>query len=248
MARQFQFVTVSNPTEPASSESRKLNHSHVMRQAHAKKRRLQTQRYQNESIICGTKQDLTIFKSVLSSPLSHVFTNSKDPFSSLARPLTSEEYFLLDHCMFIDAMSDCLPGHHFVILTFGMGFSSSYTLDPFRSDISNSITDIQVIVPYSVGHCGLFDYPGDHRTQMLREWVGLAITDDALMVAAVLLSTCRYILLDQPDHPVFTRMALQYKQICLRTLRQEISTKSSPINAMTVAKAVALAIDEVSLL
>jgi len=103
-------------------------------------------------------------------------------------------------------------------------------------------------VPYSVGHCGLFDHPGDHRTQMLREWVGLAITDDALMVAAILLSTCRYILLDHPDHPVFTRMVLRYKQICLRTLRQEISTKSSPINAMTVAKAVALAIDEVSLL
>jgi hypothetical protein len=83
---------------------------------------------------------------------------------------------------------------------------------------------------------------------MLREWVGLAITDDSLMVAAVLLSTCRYILLDQPDHPAFTRMALQYKQICLRTLRQEIDTNSFQIDAMTVAKAVALAIDEVSLL
>ena len=127
-----------------------------------------------------------------------------------------------------------------------MGICSSYTLDPFRSDISNSLADIQVVVPYSVDHCGLFDYRGDHRTQMLREWVGLAITDDALMVAAVLLSTCRYILQAQPDHPVFTLMALQYKQICLRALRQEIGSKSSPINAMTVAKAVALAIDEVS--
>jgi len=218
-----------------------------MRQAHAKKRRLQMQIFHNESIIGETRQNLTILKSVLSSPLSQVFTNSKDPFSSLARPLTSDEYFLLDHCMFIDATPDCLAGHHFVILAFGMGFSSSYTLDPFRSDISNSIADIQVVVPFSVGHCGLFNQPGDHRTQMLREWVGLAITDDALMVAAVLLTTCRYILQNQPDHPVFTRMALQYKQICLRTLRQEISTKSSPINVMTVAKAVALAIDEVSL-
>ncbi|KAL5351898.1 hypothetical protein ACLOAV_003760 [Pseudogymnoascus australis] len=174
-----------------------------MRQAHAKKRRLQIQRYKIESIICGTKQDLTIFKSVLSSPLSQVFASGKDPFLCLARPLTSEEYFLLDHY-------------------------------------------VQVVVPYSVGHCGLFENPGDHRSEMLREWVGLAITDDALMVAAVLLSTCRYILLDQPDHPVFARMALQYKQICLRTLRQEISTKPSIINAMTVAKAVALAIDEVN--
>jgi hypothetical protein len=100
-------------------------------------------------------------------------------------------------------------------------------------------------VPHSIGHCGLFEDPGDHRTQMLREWVGLAITDDTLMVAAVLLSTCRYILLDQPDHPVFTRMALQYKQICLHALRQEIGAKLSTINAMTVAKAIALAVDEV---
>jgi hypothetical protein len=123
-----------------------------------------------------------------------------------------------------------------------------YARDPSRYAISNQILDVQVVVPYSIGHCGLFDDPGDHRTQILREWVGLAITDDALMVAAVLLGTCRYILLDQPAHPVFTRMALEYKQICLRTLRKEINSTSSSINAMTVAKAVALAIDEVSLL
>jgi len=83
---------------------------------------------------------------------------------------------------------------------------------------------------------------------MLREWVGLAITDHALMVAAVFLSTCRYILRTQPHHLVFTRMALQYKQICLHTLREEVSTESPAINAMSVAKAVALAIDEVSFL
>jgi len=83
---------------------------------------------------------------------------------------------------------------------------------------------------------------------MLREWVGLAITDDALMSAAVLLSTCRYILRDRPDDPIFIRMALQYKQICLRTLRREVDGISSPVTVMTVAKALALAIDDVRLL
>jgi hypothetical protein len=83
---------------------------------------------------------------------------------------------------------------------------------------------------------------------MLREWVGLAITDDALMAAGVLLSTCRYILLDRPDHPIFTRMVLHYKRICLHTLRKEISSKPNPIKATTVAKALALAIDEVRVL
>ena len=119
MARQFQFVTVSNPTRPGSSESRKSTHSHVMRQVHAKKRRLQTQRFQNESINCGTKQNLRIFKPFVSSPLRQVFTNTKDPFSSLARPLLSEEYFLLDHCMFMDAIPDYLPKLDFLSVTLG---------------------------------------------------------------------------------------------------------------------------------
>ena len=103
-------------------------------------------------------------------------------------------------------------------------------------------------MPFSIGYCGLFDYPGDHQAQMLRDWVGLAITDDGLMAAGVLLSTCRYFLLDQPGHPIFTHMILQYKRVCLRALREEISGKSNPIKATTVAKALALAIDEVRLL
>ncbi len=109
MARQFQFVSASKPTEHVSSESRKLNHSHVMRHVHAKKRRLRTQRYQDELINVGVEQDLTTSETVLSSPLIQRFANSQDPFSSLARPLSSEEYFLLDHCMSIDTLPD-YPG------------------------------------------------------------------------------------------------------------------------------------------
>ena len=109
MARQFQFVSASKPTEHVSSESRKLNHSHVMRHVHATKRSLRTQRYQDELINVGMEQDLTTSETVLSSPLIQRFANSKDPFSSLARPLSSEEYFLLDHCMSINALPD-YPG------------------------------------------------------------------------------------------------------------------------------------------
>lgn len=106
MARQFQFVSASKPTEHVSSESRKLNHSHVMRHVHAKKRRLRTQRHQDELINARMEQDLTTSEMILSSPSIQSFANSKDPFSSLARPLSSEEYFLLDHCMSIDALLD----------------------------------------------------------------------------------------------------------------------------------------------
>jgi hypothetical protein len=80
------------------------------------------------------------------------------------------------------------------------------------------------------------------------------------MVAAVLLSTCRYILqFQQPENPIFfARLALQYKQICLQTLRQEVDMNMNinmnnystaalpaPVSTMTVAKALALALDEV---
>ncbi|KAK0716090.1 hypothetical protein B0H67DRAFT_645758 [Lasiosphaeris hirsuta] len=105
---------------------------------------------------------------------------------------------------------------------------------------------IHVVVPFTVGHCGLFDHPGDHKTQLLREWVGLAITDDALMVGAILLSTCRYILHAQPGNLAVMQLALQYKQICLQTLRQEMDDASAPVNIMTIAKALALAVDEVT--
>jgi hypothetical protein len=114
------------------------------------------------------------------------------------------------------------------------------------------VADVHVIVPLTTGHCSLFDYPGDHKTQLLREWVGLAVADDTLMVAAVLLSTCRYILqFQQPDNLVFARLALQYKQICLQTLRQDVvnmdidNCSAAPVSTMTVAKALALALDEV---
>ncbi|KAF2970336.1 hypothetical protein GQX73_g3219 [Xylaria multiplex] len=203
MARQFQFVAVSNPTEAPSFESKKLAYSHAFRQAHARRRREQTEKYRKEIACVSVNKAFTVSEEAASSPLSQVLDSNKDLFSSLARPLSSVEYFLLNHY-------------------------------------------VHVIVPFTIGHCGLFDYPGDHKTQLLREWVGLAITDDAFMVAAILLSTCRYILQVQPGNLIFVQLALQYKQICLQTLRQEMSNNSTPVNIMTVAKALALAVDEVT--
>ncbi|TGJ79593.1 hypothetical protein E0Z10_g9167 [Xylaria hypoxylon] len=180
MARQFQFVAVSNPTEAPSAESKKLAYSHAFRQAHARRRREQTEKYRKE---------------IISVPVNKVFTTSEE---AVSRPL------------------------------------------------SQALNNVHVIVPFTIGHCGLFDYPGDHKTQLLREWVGLAITDDVLMIAAILLSTCRYILQVQPGNLIFVQLALQYKQICLQALYQEMNNTSAPVNIMTVAKALALAVDEVT--
>ncbi|KAF4968000.1 hypothetical protein FSARC_4561 [Fusarium sarcochroum] len=202
MTSQIQFVGVFKPTKHVSSESRKLNHSHVMRHVHAKKRRLQTQRYQDELSV-GMEQNLTTSEKIVPGPITQGFANGKDPFASLARPLSPVEYFLLDHY-------------------------------------------IQVIVPYSIGHCGLFDHGGDYREQMLREWVGLAVADDTFMTVAILLSTCRYILKSRPDDQAYRRMALWYKHICLQSMRLEIESKPPFVSAITVAKALALMIDEVN--
>ena len=66
------------------------------------------------------------------------------------------------------------------------------------------------------------------------------------MAAAILLSTCRYPLRVQPGNLIVAQLALQYKQTSLRTLRQEMTSTSAPVTAMTVAKALALALDEVT--
>ncbi|KAL5335543.1 hypothetical protein BJX70DRAFT_401447 [Aspergillus crustosus] len=206
MTRQFQFVAVSNPTEAPSSEAKKVAYSHAFRQAHAHRRRKQTEKYRKETASAPINKVFSASEEAPVSPLgpSQALNSNKDLFSSFARPLSSVEYFLLDHY-------------------------------------------VHVIIPLTTGHCNLFDYPGDHQTQLLREWVGLAVADDTLMVAAVLLSTCRYILQAQPDNILFVRLALQYKQICLRALRQEVNCRSAPVNNMTIAKALALALDEVAL-
>lgn len=98
-----------------------------------------------------------------------------------------------------------------------------------------------------MGHCGVFNGPGDHVAQLREQWVGLAVTDDILMIAAVLLSTCRYFLQMQPHDTVLAQMALQYKQACIHSLLRETGSKvGSTVTATTVAKALALAVDDVS--
>lgn len=100
MPRQFEFVTVSNPSAPASSEDRRLTYSAAMRQAHAKRRRFQVQKYREESVNKDpiTRQKVEIFALSSSSLPKPLPGNGMDPFSSLERPLSSEEYFLLHHC------------------------------------------------------------------------------------------------------------------------------------------------------
>lgn len=50
----------------------------------------------------GMEMNQMTLRIGLPSPPIPRFASSGDPFSSLARPLSSEEYFLLDHCMSTD--------------------------------------------------------------------------------------------------------------------------------------------------
>lgn len=68
------------------------------------------------------------------------------------------------------------------------------------------------------------------------------------MAVAILLSTCRFVLLSRPGDLTITRMALQYKQMSLHALRLEVERRPSGVNFMSVAKSLALAIDEVRML
>ncbi|KAH7137619.1 hypothetical protein EDB81DRAFT_900988, partial [Dactylonectria macrodidyma] len=98
MPLRFQFVNVSNPGNPASSETRTLTHSHAIRQAHAKERRLRMQRYHSEaSQVNAGEHETTALEPCFPGPLSQMPDNSRDPFSTLPRSMSSQEYFLLDY-------------------------------------------------------------------------------------------------------------------------------------------------------
>jgi hypothetical protein len=239
MARRLKFIVVSNPSEHGSSESRESIQSHIMRQVHADKRRLRMQEHQRETRQDLALQDLDLLRSYVSGPLSSITAGLTDPFSATARPLSSGEYFLLHHCTCLDKWNHLIrPGSE---------IESALMQEKLKRQFSesNALADIQFVVPAQIGHCALFEHPGDHKATIMREWVSLAITDDALMAAAVFLSTCRWILLQRPGHAVVTRLALQYKSTCLRSLRLDVGGRASVVKQSTVAKAIALAIDEV---
>lgn len=78
----------------------------------------------------------------------------------------------------------------------------------------------------------------------MRDWVGLAITDEDFLDTGILLSACQNLLRSNPGNPVLTQMALQYKQRGLQTLRRALGES---VSVLTVAVALSLALDEVRL-
>jgi hypothetical protein len=103
---------------------------------------------------------------------------------------------------------------------------------------------VNVVVPENTGHCVLFDSVQTHREYTLKYWVTFALTDRALLDAAILLSACRSLLDSGSEDKHLGQLVLYYKQRSLGALRQAM-TKSSAVDSWAVAMAFALAFDEV---
>lgn len=75
----------------------------------------------------------------------------------------------------------------------GGGTLSDDTLSyGFRTrEAFDSMADDQVVVPHWFGDCDLLDSTSNNCKEVLRDWARSATTDNAQMVAAILLSACR---------------------------------------------------------
>ncbi|CCT75402.1 uncharacterized protein FFUJ_11422 [Fusarium fujikuroi IMI 58289] len=81
---------------------------------------------------------------------------------------------------------------------------------------------VRVVVPYNVRTCRLFNQMNDHEGHVMRDWVGLAITDSDLLSSIILLGACRHILTSNPNSGLM-QAALQYKYSGLKALRHAVS-------------------------
>lgn len=107
---EIQFIHSSKPGLPgvASTEMRRLVHSHAARAAHARTRRQRLIEYHAIKTTSGSEDESLPFSTVAAeigisvipspSPLGFLGSHQRDPFASFARSLNPIEDFLLDYC------------------------------------------------------------------------------------------------------------------------------------------------------
>lgn len=125
-----------------------------------------------------------------------------------------------------------------------------FSLKPDQVPISNvrdlTGVDLQFVIPNLITNCDAFETPETHHMLIMRDWIGLAIVDRDFLYAGIFLAACRNILHHMPHDPLFTELALQYRQRAIQSLRQVVSDAGIRLSTVTIAKALALAFDEVS--
>ena len=125
-AVQIQFINASHPQDVISHKAKRMIRSHAARDFHASRRRREADNTQlppeNETLIVsgferesasgdgrhlnpsaadggiGGKEARKDEILPRVEPVSFLSATSKDPFSSLARPMVDAEHFLIEHC------------------------------------------------------------------------------------------------------------------------------------------------------
>lgn len=122
--RSLHFVNISQPAVGDARSAQQQARSHSAREAHARARRLQVEKYQRHSAVqqaegsrldcqdvameilpkgpflamSSNAEDLERGLADIFSPVNQLVSNCKDPFSCSAISLTPTDHFLLDHC------------------------------------------------------------------------------------------------------------------------------------------------------
>lgn len=213
---EFLVNTPSDPTDTLRRQ-RKIAVSHAARSAHAKTRREQTIRYQAQKL-----RDYHARHKIVpaTQAINMLPASRKDPFVTFARSLDHVEPMLFDHCTY------------FCIATWIR--TVTYLL---------LLTVVTNIIPLM--RCEERAVSFTHR--MTTIWVPFALTEASLLDLLFLIS-CRHLSATytiEQQQQLFTRLAIQYKLKCIRSLRDTISGEPTSLSNSAVAQAIMLAYDEV---
>ena len=109
----------------------------------------------------------------------------------------------------------------------------------------NIIPDVHVLIPFLNQHCTMLRNLATFQASIYEDWVKLAVSDAAFLNGLFLPAT-RHLSMMYPQDVRIRQFTMLYKVQCLRALEAAVSSEAHAIQNLTVAKAMSLALDEVS--
>lgn len=109
---------------------------------------------------------------------------------------------------------------------------------------------MKYVIPESQAWCDHGDEEALFLDSVTQHWLPFVVTDSGLL-AGILLSSCRAIALNGRQTQVnydYSQIAMMYKVECIRSTNTAIAEERTSISETTIAKALMLCADEVSLL
>ncbi|KAH8657896.1 hypothetical protein BX600DRAFT_482486 [Xylariales sp. PMI_506] len=226
---KIEFVDLSRPGQKPTVRSSQRANSHAAREAIARARRLRVQEYQASQAKrqCIEHDDAKIRNKTRSEwKLSSLNNEQSFPY-----PEESSK-------MLIPNPATLLPADRkdpFASFAAPLNPMEHFLLDHY----------VKAVLPYLTTHCTIIGHQSIRHTDMVGEWVPLALTDAGLL-SGIFLAACRHLCLYSHSNAHVAEMAVNYKLICLRELGNAITTFSarSKNRDTAVAKAMTLALDE----